>query len=125
MQTRPAGELTWGRHGGPSQYLIYIWRYSLRARIVVYFTTYIKSRKLLSIVCKIPLLARRTRPKGRPSAARDDRVSCIQYFQMTSTFYTLYKIGAVYKGRPPKSRIFKPPPLPFRMRLTLTSAILR
>ena len=26
------------------------------------------------IVCKIPLLARRT----RPSAARDDRVSCIQ-----------------------------------------------
>ena len=34
------------------------------------------------VVCKIPLLARRTRPKGyaagRPSAARDDRVSCIQ-----------------------------------------------
>ena len=30
-------------------------------------------------VCKIPLLARRTRPKvGRPSVARDDRVSCIQ-----------------------------------------------
>ena len=29
-----------------------------------------------SFVCKIPLLARRTRPKGRPSAARDDRVSC-------------------------------------------------
>ena len=31
-------------------------------------------------VCKIPLLARRTRPKaaGRPSAARDDRVSYIQ-----------------------------------------------
>ena len=32
--------------------------------------------------CKKPLLARRTRPKGyaagRPSAARDDRVSCIQ-----------------------------------------------
>ena len=28
--------------------------------------------------CKIPLLARRTRPKGRPSAARDDSVSCIQ-----------------------------------------------
>ena len=26
----------------------------------------------------IPVLARRTRPKGRPSAARDDRVSCIQ-----------------------------------------------
>ena len=32
------------------------------------------------VVCKIPLLARRTRSKaGRPSAARDDRVSCIQY----------------------------------------------
>ena len=30
------------------------------------------------VVCKIRLLARRTRPKGRPSAARDDRVSCIQ-----------------------------------------------
>ena len=34
------------------------------------------------LVCKIPLLARRTRPMhyaaGRPSAARDDRVSCIQ-----------------------------------------------
>ena len=36
--------------------------------------------KAALIVCKIPLLARRTRPKGRPSAARDDRVSlsCIQ-----------------------------------------------
>ena len=30
------------------------------------------------VVCKIPLLARRTRPKGRPSAACDYRVSCIQ-----------------------------------------------
>ena len=29
-------------------------------------------------MCKIPLLARRT----RPSAARDDRVSCIQYSSM-------------------------------------------
>ena len=28
---------------------------------------------LVKFVCKIPLLARRTRPKGRPSAARDDR----------------------------------------------------
>ena len=34
----------------------------------------------LHFVCKIPLLARRTRPKGRPSAARDDRVSCIQHY---------------------------------------------
>ena len=31
------------------------------------------------LVCKIPLLARRTRPKGRQAKrARDDRVSCIQ-----------------------------------------------
>ena len=45
------------------------------------------SRGCAKLVCKIPLLARRTRPmqpgrrtrpKGRPSAARDDRVSCIQ-----------------------------------------------
>ena len=35
-----------------------------------------------SLVCKIPLLARRTRPKGRPSAARDDRVFCIQRLLM-------------------------------------------
>ena len=35
---------------------------------------------MFPLVCKIPLLARRTRPKGRPSAARDDRVSCIQCF---------------------------------------------
>ena len=26
--------------------------------------------------------------------------------------YALSDLGAVYKGRPPKSRIFKPPPLP-------------
>ena len=31
----------------------------------------------VSFVCKIPLLARRT-AAGRPSAARDDSVSCIQ-----------------------------------------------
>ena len=31
-----------------------------------------------TLVCKIPLLARRT----RPSAARDDRVSCIQIPRM-------------------------------------------
>ena len=36
------------------------------------------------IVCKIPLLARRTRPKGRPSTARDDRVSCIQVATWTT-----------------------------------------
>ena len=45
------------------------------------------------VVCKIPLLARRTRPKGsagRPSAARDDRVSCIQIKRL----YTRYPIVA-------------------------------
>ena len=36
-----------------------------------------------SVVCKIPLLARRT----RPSAARDDRVSCIQSFRSTAERY--------------------------------------
>ena len=41
-----------------------------------------------NLVCKIPLLARRTRPKGRPSAARDDRVSCIQ--TLTLTLYVRY-----------------------------------
>ena len=34
------------------------------------------------IVCKIPLLARRT----RPSAARDDRVSCIQIKEIELSF---------------------------------------
>ena len=43
------------------------------------------------LVCKIPLLARRTRPKGRPSAARDDRVSCIQPL---GQLYTRYLIVA-------------------------------
>ena len=45
--------------------------------IVFLFTTlfhYLHSQLLL--VCKIPVLARRT----RPSAARDDRVSCIQSY---------------------------------------------
>ena len=45
-----------------------------------------------NVVCKIPLLARRTRPKGRtgsPSAARDDRVSCIQ-IQMISLSRELF-----------------------------------
>ena len=32
------------------------------------------------LVCKIPLLARRPRPKGRPSAARNDRVYYIQIY---------------------------------------------
>ena len=41
------------------------------------------ARARVLVVCKIPLLARRTRPKGRPSAARDDRVSCIQGFWLS------------------------------------------
>ena len=41
------------------------------ANVALYFVKNSRRR----VVCKIPLLARRT---GRPSAARDDRVSCIQ-----------------------------------------------
>ena len=38
-----------------------------------------KSRVRPRFVCKIPLLARRTRPKGRQSAARDDRAGYLVY----------------------------------------------
>ena len=40
---------------------------------------------MLFLVCKIPLLARRT----RPSAARDDRVSCIQCHVIPSELYKI------------------------------------
>ena len=39
-------------------------------------------------VCKISLLAGHIRPKVRPSAARDDRVSCIQTIDVYQSLYT-------------------------------------
>ena len=79
-------------------------------RLCIQYTLSSRAR-LVSFVYKIPLLARRTRPKGyaagRPSVARDDRVSCIQRYldlaykgahyistESTSNLYTRYPIVA-------------------------------
>ena len=54
-------------------------RYPIVARALGLAARPSASREQRYLAYKIPLLARRTRPKaGRPSAARDDRVSCIQ-----------------------------------------------
>ena len=46
--------------------------------IIVKDPSYRLAMDTVPLVCKIPLLARRT----RPSAARDDRVSCIQQYRI-------------------------------------------
>ena len=61
------------------------WSCAFRAYYTtIYFsqvTDIVRSISRPDVVCKTPLLARHTRPKGRPSAARDDRVSCIQHIR--------------------------------------------